>query len=111
MPATPKMVRQGDILLVPTTATAITDRHVEVPRKGGAVVLAEGELTGHLHAILQPGVRLLALEGATDRVLVADGPCVLVHEEHAPIPLAPGTYIVRRQREYDEDDGFALVAD
>ena len=111
MRATPKMVRQGDILLVPTTAATITDRHVEVPRRGGAVVLAEGELTGHLHAIHQPDVRLLAREGATDRVLVAEEPCVLVHEEHSPIPLAPGTYIVRRQREYDEDGGFTLVTD
>jgi hypothetical protein len=106
-----KMLRQGDVLLIPAPAEVVTARHAEVPRKNGVIVLAEGEATGHAHAIHEPHARLLESEGAADRVLVAEGPCVLVHEEHDAIPIAEGVYVVRRQREYVGDDEFAIVSD
>jgi hypothetical protein len=41
---------------------------------------------------------------------VSGGPATLLHEEHAPISLAEGTYRVRRQRELEPKDAV-LVSD
>ena len=48
--------------------------------------------------------------------LVVEEPAALVHDEHDRIDLAPGTYEVRRQREYTPPvptraQGFRRVAD
>lgn len=108
---------QGDLLIervsdVPVTGTVL--------RAGddGAVVLAEGEVTGHRHAIFDrvtmfrddglardiPGglyVGHVRVEGAT---------ALIQHEEHAPIELPRGTWRVRRQRELEPRDA-RLIAD
>ena len=47
----PVMYRQGDVLLAPIPALPVDA--VSVPRKG-RIVLAEGEATGHAHAIAEP---------------------------------------------------------
>ena len=84
----------------------------------GALVLAEGEFTGHRHAIFDQ-VTLFREEAlARDiptglyvgHVKVADGPATIQHQEHAPITLAEGTYRVRRQRELEPKDA-TLVSD
>jgi hypothetical protein len=106
------MVRQGDVLLIPAGEDAITADHQQVARSEGALILAYGEATGHAHAILDEHVALLRADGVHDAVLVARKRCILMHEEHAPIPIAHGIYIVRRQREYTGDEEeFAIVAD
>jgi hypothetical protein len=70
-----------------------------IPRDHGRIILAEGEATGHAHAVDSPEAALLELaEG--ERYLRVDAPCDLVHEEHAAIVLDPGLYRVIRQREY-----------
>lgn len=111
--------RQGDILLVPVKK--LPDDLTEVPRQKGRIVLAEGETTGHLHAIDAPEATFLAadLDSPEDRYLVikeaeritAEAAVELTHPEHATITLEPGTYEVRRQREYTEAGGISLVAD
>lgn len=95
-------MRQGDVLLIRATNAEITGDHREVPRDHGRVVLAYGEVTGHAHALSQPGVRLLAREGVSDRVLIIgqEVEALLQHEEHGAIPVPPGTYLVRIQREW-----------
>lgn len=108
------MVRQGDILLLPAAKDAQTAAHVLRPREDGAVVLARGEQTGHTHAIYEEKVRLYATARATDdAVLVVEENAALVHQEHSAIPLLPGVYLVRRQREYSDadDDGVVVVED
>lgn len=112
-----KLYRQGDVCIIATS-----DRDVAslkpVPRDSGRIVLAYGEVTGHAHAIPSPHASLY-LDDSTvaapdvmgmisrlggglipDRVLKADAPVRLLHEEHAPIDLPAGSYIVRIQREY-----------
>lgn len=98
--------RQGDVIIIRATAKAKTAEHKVVPREGGRVVLAHGEVTGHAHAIRTPGVALLAREGISDRVLTVgrDLEALLEHEEHGSIALGPGTYIVRQQREWTGED-------
>ena len=65
---------------------------------GGRVVVAEGEHSGHAHALAPERARLFR-QGRLLRV--EEGGASLSHEEHAPILLPKGDYQIRRQREYD----------
>lgn len=97
--------RQGDVLV---------RRIDKIPAKAqprarkGRIVLAEGEVTGHAHAIVEPEALLYDL--GDELFLHADGTVTLRHEEHAPISLPPGDYQVVRQREYTPE-AFRNVAD
>ncbi len=102
------MFRQGDVLLRKVDRTP-TKRHRIVPRDGGRVVLAYGEETGHAHAIYDQVAKLFA--GAGERLLTAEKPVTLRHEEHDSIELPAGTYEVIQQREYDPGQGSRSVAD
>lgn len=99
-PIRPWQARQGDVFLMDAPPGALTKVHVEVPRKAGRIVLADGKATGHAHAIASLGAKLFAAEGVTDRILCCEAPAVLEHEEHGSIVLAAGTYLVRRQLEW-----------
>jgi hypothetical protein len=114
------MLRQGDILLVPVKK--MPDGLKEVPRENGRIVLAEGEATGHLHAIESPEATFFAmdLDSPGDRYLVvAEAEAItaeaadveLTHPEHDTVVLEPGKYEVRRQREYTRTGGISVVAD
>lgn len=106
-------------------------------REKGRVILAHGEVTGHCHEVvaettgLPPGMeaaQFFEVDGV--RTLVVLGrPCVLRHDEHAPIalspekpeqvrqgdvllnPTGPGTWTVIRQREGYQPDAWSYVAD
>jgi hypothetical protein len=106
-------IRQGDVLLVRTTKAAVTKAHQEVPRKDGRVVLAIGESSLHAHVMRDPGVCLLSREGISDRVLTVADLCDLELEggesapgvpRHGAVPVPPGTYIVRTQREWTGEE-------
>ena len=92
---TGEQFRQGDVLLarvrvIPASAR-VSAKH--------SLVLAEGELTGHAHRIVEDdAVMLTTAESATFVKLARKAE--LVHEEHASIELPAGTYRVIRQREY-----------
>ncbi len=102
--------RQGDVLLVKTTAKAITEAHREVPRENGAIVVALGETSMHAHVIRVPGVCMLSSEGVSDRMLRVDiGIADLIVEggelapgvpRHGAIQIPKGTYRVVLQREW-----------
>jgi hypothetical protein len=112
--------RQGDILLVPVEK--VPDGLKEVPRENGAIVLAEGEATGHLHKIEAPEATFLAddLASIEGRFLIIEAEAAtadaaqgvaLEHPEHDTVVLEPGAYEVRRQREYGAAGGIETVAD
>ena len=111
------MFAQGDLLIERVTDVEPSGAMVSADRTG-AVVLAEGEATGHRHAIYDRVTMFrddaLAREIPAGlyvgHVKVSGGPATLLHEEHAPIALAEGTYRVRRQRELEPKDAV-LVAD
>lgn len=96
-----QQIQQGDILLcpiskIPTGCKAIKDKR--------GVVLAEGEISGHYHAIEKTnGVQLME---APDRIryLVVGGArksASLTHQEHKPVSIPPGTYRLGIVREKD----------
>jgi hypothetical protein len=112
-----EMFAQGD-LLIERVADVEPSGTVMAPDATGVCVLAEGELTGHRHAIYDRVTMFrdasLAREIPTGlyvgHVKVEVGSASIHHQEHAPIALTEGTYRVRRQREIEPRDA-ALVSD
>jgi hypothetical protein len=112
-----EMFAQGD-LLIERVADIEPSGTILTADAAGAVVLAEGEATGHRHAIYDRVTMFrddaLAREIPAGLYLghlkVTDGSAVVVHDEHAPLTLREGTYRVRRQRELEPKDAV-LVAD
>jgi len=91
--------RQGDVFIqavkeIPTNA-------VKQKANGGKVILAEGEATGHAHAVAERNA-VLYLVGAA-MYLRCLRETEIEHEEHGPIILLAGDYLVRRQREYSPE--------
>lgn len=125
-----KMVRQGDILLIPIEVEAGAD--LGKPSQSGEVTVAHGEATGHRHRVPHHA-QLFELPGTTPSariqharellrslpklddesmpigVLRVEGKNELVHEEHAAIPIE-GDYLALRQREYAPGE-LRMVAD
>lgn len=76
----------------------------------GRVVLAEGAASGHTHEVVaaatdhdgRPAAQLFEeIDG--ELYLLVERACVLTHEEHAPVAVAPGCYRVTIQGEYEPD--------
>lgn len=95
-------IRQGDVMLVPFEM--VPDRFKgdgkPVARVGGRVILAEGEVTGHHHAISDADVALAITEMDLMWTEVGPSGASLVHEEHGTLAVAPGRHAVIRQVEY-----------
>lgn len=121
---TRQLFAQGDILLEKVADENITTEtwRMVANDPDGATVLQRGEEHGHRHAI-HGGAKLVQQPTPIgDRIpdglyvghVVVEAASVrLVHEEHAPIELSQGTYLVRRQRQYSSADEQRqrLVAD
>ena len=90
-------IQHGDVLLrgidkLPRGATL-------VERKGGRLILAEGEATGHHHAVAEKAATLWEIKG--ELYLEALEPVTITHEEHKTLPIPAGIYQIGRVREYD----------
>lgn len=111
------VLRQGDVLLIPTTRTPSTAAQRITEKGTGKTILAYGEATGHSHEVITaappvvvgdpdpvPAQQLFEEPDGT-RILVLKQPCALTHQEHSRIELPAGsTFIVRRQAEWSLDD-------
>ena len=91
----PLSLRQGDVLLVEIPAIP---REARMKRRDGRIVLAEGEATGHAHAIHEKDAR--EFRHGEERFLLTRSRAQLIHEEHAPIVVPPGAWRIVQQREY-----------
>jgi hypothetical protein len=96
VPGTPFHVRQGDVLLV---AVEAIPAGAAAQKRTGRLVIAEGEATGHAHAIAEPDAREFRV--GNERFVLVRSKAQLVHEEHATIELPAGAYRVVIQREYE----------
>lgn len=103
-----KMIRQGDVLLRPVK---LPPHLTEVAR--GHLVLAEGEVTGHAHRILDAPDAVLLTDAENRRFLRLVGAATLTHEEHGAIVIEapkPGWgYEHIRPREYDGEAERAVL--
>lgn len=102
------MIRQGDVLVVPTTT--IPADATPVARDQGRVILAYGEVTGHAHALTEPDAQLWETPDGR-RYLKVEAEAKLHHEEHSTLPIAPGVHEVIIQREYDDANEWRRVVD
>ncbi|HBB30849.1 MAG TPA: hypothetical protein DDZ80_09990 [Cyanobacteria bacterium UBA8803] len=93
---------QGDVLVIPTSETA---KNTQLPH----LTLAEGEVTEHRHRITQGKAELYERAG-TLYLKVRSRTALLTHEEHQPLSIPQGDWMVRIQREY-EPEGWRYVAD
>ncbi len=100
-----KLIRHGDVILIPVAQAPFGAKTVR--RTRGRIILAEGEVTGHAHVIEAEDVKLVSSEEAEELrlwlLITADEPVALMHEEHATLLIPPGTYEVRRAREYSPE--------
>lgn len=121
---TRQLLAQGDILLEKVADENITTEswRTVAPDRDGAVVVGRGEESGHRHAVYGGAAKLLQqptwIGGEMPSELYVGHLVVakdteLRHEEHAPIKLGPGTYVVRRQRQFSHvgEARQRLVAD
>jgi|GEM_PF-291364 len=95
-PQTPLSFRQGDVLLV---EVADIPEEATAESRSGRIVLAEGEATGHAHAIHERDARTFTYRG--ERFLLTRSKAQLIHEEHGPIEVPEGAWRVIVQREYE----------
>ena len=91
------MYRQGDVLIVPTTDKP--EGLSPVMPRSGRYILAEGEATGHHHSVSADVCDVATLADKLFMTVAEATP--LTHQEHGTIEIAPGSYWVIRQREYD----------
>jgi hypothetical protein len=96
-----KPYQQGDVILKPIASLPSKLRKIKHGSRG--CVLAEGEATGHAHAIKESASVIAYGENGDGRVayVQVDSPSVLSHEEHGPIVVPAGLYRVEIVREQD----------
>lgn len=91
------MYIQGDVYLI--EASNVPEDAKKVATKNGRYILAEGEATGHAHAVIDDELEVFERDGIL--YIKASRPFTIVHEEHAPVIVKAGIWEVDRQREYD----------
>ena len=92
-----KVYRQGDVMLI--QVPKIPKDLPEIALKG-AVVLAEGEMTGHKHQFMDAmDVRMYGGGGGPAYLEIA-GIKLLMHEEHSTVKIPKGKYLIPRQVEF-----------
>ena len=108
---------QGDLMFerIDIPANRLCADRME--KRGGHYVIERGEKTGHAHTIDESSVEIKTMrrEGIGSywpdhriyselfgkTVIVVPEEAQVIHEEHEPLTLPSGTYVVRRQREFD----------
>lgn len=107
---------QGDLAVIPATAAdihAASGPTIRVPAEGIPVIEAVGG--GHEHRLLAGGGPKTASwtavgAGSQDLgLLECTEPAFLAHPEHGYLGIAPGSYMLRRQREQADEE--RLIAD
>ncbi len=108
---------QGDLIVVPLDNPLFAGHDIDVDATGLAVPSNGIELVRGQHPhllVADPGTATYTrIETFTDRLAVgiveATAPVWLLHPEHGATGIAPGRYLVRRQREQAAEQ--RLVAD
>ena len=93
---------QGDIRCM--YVNEIPANAVPVKPQAGRYIIAEGEATGHHHAIDEKFGKLFETPDGTLWLRVAESPAPMMHEEHAPVTFEPGR-IVRFDQQCQETAG------
>jgi hypothetical protein len=87
--------RQGDVFLI-----LVNQLPSAQLRRSHNAVLAEGEMTGHAHRLLEPTHGEVFTADGQMYLNVIEDQATIVHDEHHPVAVPRGAYAVRIQREY-----------
>jgi hypothetical protein len=103
---------QGDLAVIPADDIELPGDTKPVPADGIPVIPAVAG--GHEHRLFAsvPGTAFWAPDTGSGQdlgVLTSSEPCYLLHPEHGGTGVAPGRYVLRRQREQADEE--RLVAD
>jgi hypothetical protein len=103
---------QGDVAVIPHRKGRSANPAIAVPATGIPVI--RGENGGHTHLLLAEGpVTWTATTTRAQDIGILDVPkdatAWLAHPEHGYVGIAPGSYVLRRQRE--QADEIRMVAD
>jgi hypothetical protein len=112
VPVSAGLQRQGDVIVIPARIVGTASEATTVVKAAGVAVV-RSESGGNTHLLLADGpVRYdAATRDLTLGVLTVGkgATAYLAHPEHGYAGIAPGTYVVRRQREQAEE--IRLVQD
>ena len=90
------LYQQGDVLLI--SVDEIPEKAKKVAKQKGRYILAEGEATGHAHAVIDK----IGLFNVEDNLFLnATKEFTVTHEEHKNITVPPGKYKIHIVKEYD----------
>jgi len=126
-----KCFRQGEILFIPLKDVPQWLKDEENLKPMNTKVIREGEVSGHMHEVVGSG-EMFELprnrwDGKTrvykkdenfgsnyqfpsgDMFLTADNDIVVKHPEHKSLKLKKGDYVIRIQREYDEEENRRVL--
>jgi hypothetical protein len=92
-----KQLQQGDVLIKKVMSPIPEGKKVILHKD--RLVLAEGETTGHYHAVVDDGAEMFAIG---DRTFInLKNPATLVHQEHGPVEIPEGLSEIGVVQEYD----------
>lgn len=86
--------RHGDLLIKRISVLPANLKQLQTK------VLAEGETTGHKHKLVGQQVQVFE-DSNQQKYIELKEPAQLVHEEHKPIDLDAGNYVVVHEREFE----------
>ena len=90
-----RQYRQGDLLVIECPEAEPLDKP-----PAQTDILIEGSMTGHKHRLSNSKIYARPLNNDGDFAIIVTGPgAVLSHDEHRPVPIPEGTWVVRRQKE------------
>ena len=99
-------IQQGDVLIKKVEMDL--EGYEKVGRKEGRLILAEGEATGHMHAI-DDNDAYLYISKAGELYLLVEEEVTLKHEEHDSQSISKGIWKIDRVKEYDHFEEEARI--
>lgn len=112
-----EQIRQGDVLLIKIDRDNFGNRASFDPPeeriRDGKLIIAEGEKTGHVHTVNLDEVSLEQawFQGTFRDVIVVENKAIVSHDEHEPVTLEKGEWMVVLQEEYDPHKQRTRVID
>jgi len=91
-----QQVRQGDVFLEKSDSSIPKDA-VKVKSENRRLILRRGEATGHHHSVDYRKAELYTLSDGS-MLLKVNEETTLDHQEHAPLTLVPGIWIVPQEQ-------------
>jgi hypothetical protein len=107
-----RLLRQGDVFFEPVTTIPLDAKKKELKPLNGRLILAEGEATGHAHAISLSEKQFAKMWGEHEGekfLEITTDEAVVTHEEHGKITLPGGTWRSWQQVEYGPEEIRSVI--